>query len=76
MDGLTTKAAAKPPKNLYIPNTSQYTKKTTNFYPKAKSIVMYRRWPYLPVKDELVSVLGRQKTKWMWEEKIVKDEKK
>lgn len=37
---------------------------------------MYSSGQYLPVKDELGSVLGRQKTKWMWEEKRQKDKKK
>lgn len=36
---------------------------------------MYSAGPYLPVTDELGSVLSRQKTKWMWEAKKAKDKK-
>lgn len=36
---------------------------------KCLEIKMHSGGPYLPVKDELGSVVGRQRTKWMWEEK-------
>lgn len=50
-----------------------YLKSQMSFHFRGKNnspeIKMHSGGPYLPVKDELGSVVGRQRTKWMWEEK-------